>query len=155
MKKISVALIILVLGICYILVLYNLAFDFNQLLKEGDMNWSYIITYRREDLLVLLLILLSATGLVVKESKGWILTTQFFYSLMGAIITVIAELDQVLTSVNALTYVLAVAALLLPIILMNSKPLKAFYKLEPSVNMWVNNAIALSIAVLVGLLMWN
>jgi uncharacterized membrane protein len=155
MKKISVALIILVLGICYILVLYNLAFDFNQLLKEGDMNWSYIITYRREDLLVLLLILLSATGLVVKESKGWILTTQFFYSLMGAIITVIAELDQVLTSVNALTYVLAVAALLLPIILMNSKSLKAFYKLEPSVNMWLNNAIALSIAVLVGLLMWN
>lgn len=155
MKKISVALIILVLGICYILVLYNLAFDFNQLLKEGDMNWSYIITYRREDLLVLLLILLSATGLVVKESKGWILTTQFFYSLMGAIITVIAELDQVLTSVNALTYILAVAALLLPIILMNSKSLKAFYKLEPSVNMWINNAIALSIAVLVGLLMWN
>ncbi|NBP70316.1 MAG: hypothetical protein EBR30_09645 [Cytophagia bacterium] len=155
MKKISVALIILVLGICYILVLYNLAFDFNQLLKEGDMNWSYIITYRREDLLVLLLILLSATGLVVKESKGWILTTQFFYSLMGAIITVIAELDQVLTSVNALTYVLAVAALLLPIILMNSKSLKAFYKLEPSVNMWIYNAIALSIAVLVGLLMWN
>ncbi|MCZ8216730.1 MAG: hypothetical protein O9262_10850, partial [Cyclobacteriaceae bacterium] len=134
MKKISVALIILVLGICYILVLYNLAFDFNQLLKEGDMNWSYIITYRREDLLVLLLILLSATGLVVKESKGWILTTQFFYSLMGAIITVIAELDQVLTSVNALTYILAVAALLLPIILMNSKSLKAFYKLEPSAN---------------------
>jgi hypothetical protein len=155
MKKISVALIILVLAICYILVLYNLAFDFNQLLKEGDMNWSYIINYRREDLLVLVLILLSATGLIVKESKGWILTAQFFYSLMGAIITVIAELDQVLTSVNALTYVLAVVALVLPILLMNSKALKSFYKLEPSVNMWVNNAIALSMAILVGLFMWN
>jgi hypothetical protein len=155
MKKISVAIIILVLAICYVLVLYNLAFDFNQLLKEGDMNWSYIITYRREDLLVLVLILLSATGLIVKESKGWILTTQFFYSLMGAIITVIAELDQVLTSINTLTYILAVVALLLPILLMNSKALKAFYKLEPSVNMWINNAIALSMAVLVGLLMWN
>lgn len=155
MKKISVALIILVLAVCYILVLYNLAFDFNQLLKEGDMSWSYIITYRREDLLILILILLSATGLIVKESKGWILTTQFFYSLMGAIITVIAELDQVLTSVNTLTYVLAVMALLLPIILMNSKALKAFYRLEPSANMWINNAIALSMAVLVGLLVWN
>jgi hypothetical protein len=155
MKNISIGLIILILSICYILVLYNLAYDFNQLLKQGDISWSYIITYRKEDLLILLLILLSATGLVVKESKGWVLTTQFFYSLMGAIVTIIIELDQLLPAVNSLTYILAVIALILPIVLMNSNPLKQFYKLDATVNMWANNAIAISIAVLVGLFMWN
>lgn len=155
MKNISIGLIILILGICYVLVLYNLAFDFSELLKQGDISWSYIITYRKEDLVILVLILLSATGLVVKEGKGWVLTAQFFYSLMGAIITIIIELDQLLPAVNSLTYLLAIVALILPIVLMNTKHLKQFYKLDTSANMWINNAIAISIAVLVGLFMWN
>lgn len=155
MKRISISLIIFILGVCYVLVLYNLAYDFNQLIKEGDLSWSYLITYRKEDLLILILILLSATGLIVKEGKGWILTAQFFYSLMGALITVIIELDQLLPSINFLTYALAIIALTLPIVLMNTKHLKEFFKLESSANMWINNAIAISIAVLVGLLMWN
>lgn len=143
------------LSVCYILVLYNLAYDFNQLIKQGDLSWSYIITYRKEDLLILLLILLSATGLVVREVKGWILTSQFFYSLMGAIITVLIELDNLLPSINSLTYLLAILALILPIVLMNTQKLKQFYKLDETANMWVNNAIAICIAVLVGLFMWN
>lgn len=155
MKNISIAFILFILGICYLLVLYNLAYDFNQLLKQGDVSWSYIITYRKEDLLILLLILLSATGLIVKESKGWILTTQFFYSLVGAIITVLVELDQLMPSINTLTYLLAIIALILPIVIMNTKHLKHFYKLDSSANMWINNAIAISIAVLVGLFMWS
>ncbi|GCC50247.1 hypothetical protein SanaruYs_04620 [Chryseotalea sanaruensis] len=155
MKNISIGLIIFMLSVCYILVLYNLAFDFNQLIKQGDLSWSYIINYRKEDLLILLLILLSATGLVVREAKGWILTTQFFYSLMGAIITVLIELDNLLPSINSLTYLLAILALILPIVLMNTKKLKQFYKLDEAANMWINNAIAITIAVLVGLFMWT
>ncbi len=155
MKNISIALIILILGICYVLVLYNLAFDFNQLLQQGDLSWSYVIQYRKEDLLILLLILLSATGLVVKEAKGWILTAQFFYSLVGAIITVLVELDQLLPSINTLTYILAIIALILPIAIMNTQHLRFFYKLDKTTNMWINNAIAISIAVLVGLFMWS
>jgi hypothetical protein len=155
MKNISIGLIIFMLSVCYILVLYNLAFDFNQLIKQGDLTWSYIINYRKEDLLILLLILLSATGLVVREAKGWILTAQFFYSLMGAIITVLIELDNMLPSINSLTYLLAILALILPIVLMNTQKLKQFYKMDKAANMWINNAIAISIAVLVGLFMWN
>jgi hypothetical protein len=155
MKNISIGLIILILGICYALVLYNLAFDFNQLIQQGDLSLSYVIQYRKEDLLIFFLILLSATGLVVKETKGWILTAQFFYSLMGAIITVLVELDQLMPSINTLTYLLAIIALILPIAIMNTQHLRHFYKLDKSANMWINNAIAISIAVLVGLLMWN
>lgn len=155
MKNISIGLIIFILGICYILVLYNLAFDFNQLIQQRDLSWAYIFTYRKEDLLILLLILLSAMGLFVKEAKGWILTTQFFYALMGAIVTVMIELDPLLNSINALTYLLAIAALVIPIVIMNTNHLKNFYKLSATSNMWFNNAIAISIAVLVGLFMWN
>ncbi len=155
MKHISVIIIVALLVICYGLVLYNLAVDFAEILKQPDKDWAYLLKYRREDLLVLLLIMLSITGLIIKESKGWILTAQFFYSLLGAIITLIAKLDQYMPSINLLTYILAAVALVLPIVLMNRKSVKHFFKIEDKANMLVNNSIAISVAVIVGLIMWT
>lgn len=151
MKKALILYIFTCLAILYATLLYNLAFSVQDWLSTQQRSWTDFMFFKKEDITALFLVILSLTGVLVREKKGWILTTQLFYSLLGASTTFIFKLN----SSMRLTILLSMFFLLIPpIVIMHTQALKDFYKIEEPETMPLNNIIALVIAVLASFLIW-
>lgn len=151
MKKFSITYIFICLGIVYIMALYNLAYDVQEWLSTAQRSWTDFLFFKKEDLVSLLLIILSITGIIVREKKGWILTIQLFYSLLGASVTMLLIFSD---SSRLLLFALMVIFLAPPIVMLHSADLKRYYKIEAPETMLLNNVVAIVIALLVSFLMW-
>lgn len=154
MKKLILILTLLFLFIVYAVMVYNIVYDVTEWMSARERSLKDFFYFKKEDFVALALILISAAGLFIKEKIGWILTTQLFYSLMGASFTIITTLHHYKIKVTGLSSIIVGGLLLLPLIAMNSLALKSFYRLDKTSNMLVNNVIAISIAIIGGLLMW-
>lgn len=151
MKKALILYIFTCLAILYATLLYNLAFSVQDWLSTQQRSWTDFMFFKKEDITALFLVILSLTGVLVREKKGWILTTQLFYSLLGASTTFIFKLN----SSMRLTILLSMVFLLIPpIVIMHTQALKDFYKIEEPETMPLNNIIAVVIAVLASFLIW-
>ncbi len=151
MKKVLILYIFTCLAILYATLLYNLAFSVQDWLSTQQRSWTDFMFFKKEDITALFLVVLSLTGVLVREKKGWILTTQLFYSLLGASTTFIFKLN----SSMRLVILLSMFFLLIPpIVIMHTQALKNFYKIEEPETMPLNNVIALVIAILASFLIW-
>lgn len=131
--------------------LFNLAYDVIEWQRTQQRDWKDFLFFKKEDILALFLVLLSIAGVIVREKKGWILTIQVFYAFVGAGITFVLRIgndERFFVLIGLLLFLLSL------IIVMHSSTLKKFYRIEVPETMVLNNAIALTLALLASFLMW-
>ena len=151
MKKALIAYIFICLLSLYGLLLYNLAFDVNTWFDTQERDVSDFLYFKMEDIVALLLVILSITGILIRERNGWILTIQLFYALLGASITFILKINH---SIQLIILASIALALIPPIFVMNTKLIREFYRMEEPQNGMLNNAIAILLAILASVLVW-
>jgi len=151
MKKFLIAYIAFCLVTLYAVLLYSLAFDLTSWFDTQEREVSDFLYFKKEDIVALLLVMLSITGILVRERNGWILTTQLFYALLGGSVTFILKLNS---SMQLLIFLAMVLVLIPPLFVMNSKTIQEFYRMDDPQNKLLNNAMALLIAVLASILVW-
>lgn len=154
MKKVVLICTLLFLFILYALMVYNIIHDITEWMSTRERSWKDFLYFKKENFIALALVLISAAGLFIKEKIGWILTTQLFYSLLGASFTIITTLHHYKIDIPGFANVFVALLFVLPLIAMNGSALKSFYRLDSTSNMLVNNALAICIAIISGLFMW-
>jgi hypothetical protein len=151
MKKASIVYLISCLVILYVVLLYNMAYQVNGWLESQERDLTDFLYFKKEDVVALLLVILSIAGILVRERSGWILTIQLFYALLGASITFLLKLTS---SMQLIILVSMVLLLLPPLVVMNSKPILDFYRMNQAQNRILNNALAILLALLASMVVW-
>lgn len=118
-------------------------------MDSGQINSFSGFLLRKHRYLIIIPLAFGIIGPWKKKSLGWIFTSTIFYlfTIMGIATGVKNELKSLY---EISTYLLFMTAMVLPLIIMNSKDFKQYYTIDITSGLWKENIISVGTMTMLG-----